>query len=145
MQSPRPAGRRRRSRGFTLVEIMIAGAILGFGLLTAAAMQLRAMSGGSQGRHSTTASVIARDQMETFQRLAWGSAPLAATGWTAPVTVDAVPDGGTGTEQSYLVSWRITDVDPNWIKNLDVRVTWSEPSFANRTVTFSSTRYNDPW
>jgi hypothetical protein len=43
------------------------------------------------------------------------------------------------------VSWRITDVDPSWIKNVDVRVAWNEPSVAGRTLTLSSTRYNDPW
>jgi type IV pilus assembly protein PilV len=137
---------RTRAEGFTLLEIMITLAILGFGLLAMAAMQITAMSGGRAGRHTTQAGVVARDQMETFQRVAWGSAQLAATaGWTAPVTVNNTPDGGAGAEQSYAVSWRVTNVDPSWIKNVDVRVTWSEPNFAGRTLTISSTRYNDPW
>ena len=137
---------RTRAEGFTLLEIMITLAILGFGLLAMAAMQITAMSGGRAGRHTTQAGVVARDQMETFQRVAWGSAQLAATaGWTAPTTVNNTPDGGAGAEQSYAVSWRVTNVDPSWIKNVDVRVTWSEPNFAGRTLTISSTRYNDPW
>jgi len=138
--------RRARAEGFTLLEIMITLAILGFGLLAMAAMQMTAMSGGRAGRHTTQAGVVARDQMETFQRVAWGSAQLAATaGWTAPVAVNNTPDGGAGAEQSYAVSWRVTNVDPSWLKNVDVRVTWSEPNFAGRTLTISSTRYNDPW
>ena len=137
----------RRETGFTMFEVVIAMAILGFGLLGVALMQLQAMNGGRAGRHTTQAAVIARDQMETFQRVAWGSPQLAATaGWSAPVTVNNQPDGGAGgTEQSYAVTWRVRDVDPNWVKNVDVRVTWSEPTFANRTLTISSTRYNDPW
>ncbi len=135
-----------RADGFTLLEVMIALAILGFGLLTMALLQLTAMNGGRAGRHATQAAVVARDQMETFQRVAWADASLVATaGWTAPVTVNNVPDGGPGTEQSYAVTWRITNVDPSWIKNVDVRVTWNEPSFPGRTLTISSTRYNDPW
>lgn len=135
---------RGRTQGFTLVEVMIALVILAFGLLAMAAMQLTAMSGGRAGRHSTQAAVVARDQMETFQRLAW--ATVAPTGgWTAPITVSSVPDGGPGTEQSYALTWRITNVDANWIKNVDVRVTWNEPNFTGRTLTLSSTRYNDPW
>ncbi len=35
---------------------------------------------------------------------------------------------GAAAEQSYAVTWRITNVDPSWIKNVDVRVTWNEPS-----------------
>ena len=137
---------RARPEGFTLLEIMIALAILGFGLLAMAAMQITAMSGGRAGRHTSQAAVVARDQMETFQRVAWNSAQLTATvGWSAPITVNNTPDGGAGAEQSYAVSWRVTNVDPNWIKNVDVRVTWSEPNFAGRTLTISSTRYNDPW
>ena len=141
------APRSTREAGFTILEIMIAMSILAFGLLSVALMQLQAVNGSRSGRHTTQASVIARDQMETFQRLAWGAAQLAPTaGWSAPVTVDNQPDGGGGgPEQSYSVAWRVTDVDPAWIKNVDVRVTWNEPSFPNRTLTISSTRYNDPW
>ena len=105
-----PRALRARAEGFTLLEIMIALAILGFGLLAMAAMQITAMSGGRAGRHTTQAAVMARDQMETFQRVAWSSAQLAATaGWSAPITVDNTPDGGAGAEQSYAaVSRRVT-------------------------------------
>ncbi len=145
-RAERACGPQSRSQGFTMIEVMIALAILGFGLLAMAVMQIQALSGGRAGRHTTQAAVIARDQMETFQRLAWADAQLAQTaGWTAPVAVDNVPDGGGGIEQSYAVTWRITDVDPNWMKNVDIRVTWNEPNFAGRTLTISSMRYNDPW
>ena len=132
--------------GFTLIEIMIALVILGFGLLAMALMQITAMNGGRAGRHSTQAAVIARDRMEMFQRLSWADAQLAQTGgWTAPITLNNTPTEAATPEQAYQVSWRITDADPNWVKNVDVRVTWSEPNFANRTMTISSLRYNDPW
>lgn len=136
--------------GFTMIEVMIALVILGFGLLTMALMQLQALSGGRAGRHSSQAAVIARDQMETFQQLFWTDAGLdlrlvQTAGWTAPVTVNRQPTGGAGVEQAYNVSWRITDVDAAWLKNVDVRVTWNEANFANRTVTISGVRYKDPW
>lgn len=141
-----PVVRARGAGGFTLLEVMIAMVILGFGLLTMALMQLTAMNGGRAGRHSTQAAVMARDQLETFQRLAWADPQLGATGgWTAPVAVDVTPDGAAGPEQSYALSWRIADTTPSWIKSIDVRVTWNEPNFNGRTLTISSTRYNDPW
>lgn len=143
------AARRRRDGGFTLVEVMIAMAVLAVGLLSVALMQLQALQGGRQGRHSTQAAVIARDQMETFQRLAWNDPQLNPTGgWTAPVVVQnqvVAADTGAAVEESYSVTWRIADVDPNWTKNVDVRVSWNPPIGPARTVTISSVRYNDPW
>jgi prepilin-type N-terminal cleavage/methylation domain-containing protein len=143
------AGRAGNS-GFTLIEVMIALVILGFGLLVMALMQLQALSGGRAGRHSSQAAVIARDQMEDFQQFNWTDAAVDArllqtAGWTAPVVVNRQLDGGAGVEQAFNVSWRVTDVEANWLKNVDVRVTWSEPNFANRTVTISGVRYKDPW
>jgi len=136
----------RRRGGFTLIEVMIAVAILGFGLLTMAVMQLTAMNGGRAGRHTTQAAVVARNQMEIFQRLAWTDPGIVATaGWTAPVVVTTTPTGAAAAEQTYNVTWRITDLDPNWIKNVDIRITWNEPRFANKTLTISGVRYNDPW
>ena len=51
--------RKRESSGFTLLEIMIALALLGIGLLSLAAMQLTAMQYGARGRHLTKAAAVA--------------------------------------------------------------------------------------
>ena len=151
----RRIAKRSRARGagdsgFTLIEVMIAMLILGFGLIVMALMQLQAMSGGRAGRHSSQAAVIARDQMEDFQQFNWTDVAIDArliqtAGWTAPVIVNRQLDGVAGVEQAFSVAWRVTDVEAAWLKNVDVRVTWSEPNFANRTVTISGVRYKDPW
>jgi prepilin-type N-terminal cleavage/methylation domain-containing protein len=60
---------RRRSEGFTLIEVVVAMGILATGLLAVSAAQLYAMRGGRQGRHTTDAAEIAQSQIENFQRM----------------------------------------------------------------------------
>ncbi len=141
-------GRRRRSaRGFTLLEVMIALGILAVGLLSVAAAQLYAMRGGSSGRHSSRAAVVAHSQLENFQRIAFSDAGLAATGGVfvaAPTPIDTVvqtPDGNA-VEMTYTLSWRIADLDAAR-KSIDVRVTWNEPNRPGRQLVLSTVRHND--
>ena len=141
----RRRGRRRPAApGFTLLEVMIAMTILAVGLLALAAMQLHAMRGGAQGRHSTRAAAVARDQMETFQRMPWaGMGPTA--GWLAGPNVTTTVQSPTGprVEETYGLAWRITDVVPGFTRAVDVRVTWTEDDSGNaKQMLLSSIRYN---
>jgi prepilin-type N-terminal cleavage/methylation domain-containing protein len=138
---PRRAGARA---GFTLVEVTIALGILAVGMLSLALMQLHAMRAGSQGRHTSQAAVVARDQLERFQRLNWADMGPTA-GWTAPVNVTNVVQATPANriEQTYRVQWRITDLVAGRTRNVDVRVAWNEAEQNNpKTLTFSSVRYN---
>jgi prepilin-type N-terminal cleavage/methylation domain-containing protein len=128
---------RRRSGGFTLIEAMIAMSILALGLLALAAMQLHAMKGGASGRNTSEAAMIAQTQMERLQRETWTN--VAPTGgWTTPLN----QTGSGQTNLSYSVDWRIADVVVGSTRSIDVRVTWDEPDRPDRTVAFSSMRFN---
>jgi prepilin-type N-terminal cleavage/methylation domain-containing protein len=134
---------RRRSGGFTLLEIAIALAVFAVGALGLAALQLHAMRSGSSGRHATHAASIAQSRMEQLQRLRWTDLATTGGAFTAPVTVNHTVQADVDqTEMAYAVAWRVADVAAGWTRSIDVRVTWDEPDRAGRSVVLSSLRFN---
>jgi prepilin-type N-terminal cleavage/methylation domain-containing protein len=135
---------RRRTGGFTLVEVMIVIGILTFGLLALSAMQIQAMHGGDRGRHATNAAAVAESRMEQLQQDPWTS--VAATGGFVadPVEQNNVQTdvGSSINEIAYNVSHQITDVEASFTRAIDVQVSWTEEGGENRSVTLSSIRYN---
>jgi prepilin-type N-terminal cleavage/methylation domain-containing protein len=132
-------------RGFTIIEVMIVVAMLTFGLLSLSAMQIHAMKGGNQGRHATRAAALAESEMEFLQYASWTSGAIdPTTGWTAPEPrqTDVQVDGGTGTEQDYSLSYRITDLEPTFTRAIDIEVSWVEPGGKVRSIILSSIRFN---
>lgn len=153
VQLIRRARRQRATRGFTLLEVMVAMGILASGLLAVSAAQLYAMRGGKTGRHTTDAAEVAQQQIEKMQRLAWADLELASTGgaW-APVPAlvrnnDIATTAAPVTEQGYSLQWRVTDtIGPSgavFLKTIDVRVQWDEPNRPGRSYTVSTMRHND--
>ena len=135
---------RRRSGGFTLVEVMIVIGILSFGLLALSAMQIKAMHGSDRGRHATNAAAVAESRMEQLQQ-----APSTAIAVTGGFVNDPAEqhniqlDGGSSlAERTYNVSHQITDVEASFTRAIDVRVSWIEEGGETRSVTLSSVRYN---
>ncbi len=159
-RTPRRSHRGARgSAGLTLVEVMMALAILSVGMLAMLAMQVHAMRGGKIGRHVTQGAQIARDRMEFFHRVQWNDPDLAdTTGWMMAgeiinYQVETLGGGTFRNEQRYQVDWNVQDVafDPAApgvpiLKQIDVRVTWNEPSdppgMAPRRFAATSMRYN---
>ena len=146
--------RRRRSAGFSLIEVMVAMAILGFGMLTLAAMQLHALSQGSAGRHTGDASATARSYLEQAHRLPWATltaardnGPWTNVFWpavtdTVNVVVDAPGGVSASTEHSYNVVWNVTDINA-CLRNVEIRVAWAEDGRSTpKTLTLATRRYN---
>lgn len=121
--------RRRTRRGFSMIEMMFALAILAGGLLAMLTAQIQALKQGKYGRHTTEAAQIARDQMELLLRLPWTDGAVQPTAWTAPapVTLDFQNEQGAVLQQQFDLSYRVTTAafDAN-VRTIDIEVQWVE-------------------
>lgn len=121
----------RKSGGMTLVETTIALGILAVGMLAMMAAQATSLQQNNQGRHTTEAAQIARDQLEFIQRLPWTHASvLPSAGWQAARTVTQTVQRANGqagtTEESFTTDWRVqAGSNPN-LRRVEVRIQWTE-------------------
>ena len=135
---------KRTSGGFTLLEVLVTLAVLAVGLLALLIMQVYALSGGPQSRHSTTGSMIARDQIELIQRMPFSDTNLQPTTWTTvpwltggQLPIRVTQPGGDITENTYTIFYRVL-AGPGGnadLRFVDVEVTWEEKDVANNRPT----------
>ena len=104
-------------KGFTLVETLMAIAIISIGLLGLAALQTNAITGNSKNQKQTMAILLAENKIEDYKNNLWNSTPPPAT------------ETETGTTLSpWGIFTRTTDVQLNTpspgIASVRVRVAW---------------------
>lgn len=141
--------RRRISRedGFSLLEVMIAAAILATGLLAIALAQVSALKMGSRSKHLSEAVYLAQEQIETFQALPATDATFstAVTDFDDPVgrilaggdseygTVAWNPEQG-GDQTVFTRRWTIEPNTPSaGMSRVTVEIQWSEDGGATTT------------
>lgn len=135
--------------GFSLIEMMIAMVVLGFGLLGMLMMQARAMDTSTQGRETSSALAVARNAFEQIPRVPFSALPADDT-WRSPAWIQnagllpgdpALPNGvigervtnGSGTDsfhQLYRVWYRV-GADPSpvpdaRVRAVEVEVIWDD-------------------
>lgn len=149
-----PESTRRPRAGFSLIEVMIALAILAFGILAMTVMQLEALRQGGAGRHTTEAAAVGRTYLEQTQRLPFATLDgLKDTGWLTPAwsgarssfdTALTNPTGATAIEHSYQVAWRVSSVPATvCILDVEMQVSWPETNVTgNKTLVLATRRYN---
>lgn len=78
MRNPVSHNAARAESGYTLIEVMIAMAILGIGLLSIAVAQITAMKVSSRSKNLQQAMFLAREQLDDLEALQPGDPLLAA-------------------------------------------------------------------
>lgn len=104
------------SKGFSLLEVMIALLILFVGLLGAASMQISSIHGNAMANKMTEASVIASGRAEMLLSLDFDSVALVdgsetVDGYGVTWVVKEGAGGANTRDITVMVSWRMGDKD----------------------------------
>jgi type IV pilus assembly protein PilV len=104
------------TRGFTLLEVMIALVILTIGLLGLASLQVMSIKGNSYGQQMTVASTFAQNKLEELRRTT-----LVDGTFSDPVT----DQNGI----RYTRTWTVTIDSPQTGANsVVITITWTGPT-----------------
>jgi prepilin-type N-terminal cleavage/methylation domain-containing protein len=108
-------------RGFTLVEALLAVAIIGIALVALSAMIPSSIFGVQQGKQASTATFLADQRLEQVKNAQWSAAPAVDSLGLSPSSASPPQAGGSVTfpdenpipgYQGYRRTVRIIDVSP---------------------------------
>lgn len=143
----------RGQSGFTLLEVMIAFAILSVGVLSIGMGQLSALKLTSTSKNSQQAMYLAEELMETFHSLPFSPGPPWGPTFFTTAVVDQTnpanatlpgnphaPLGPANPDQlSYRRSWTIApNQAPHNLTEITVMVTWNNSNGIERTAILQS-------
>ncbi len=122
-------------RGFTLLEVMVAAALLAVGILGLLPLFYRATAGTAGATRMTEATNLAEAKLWELTRLPFDASALAAGSFNEATNLDFTGSGGAGVafgakDGSFARSWTIEEktVDPGSavvdFKQITVQVTW---------------------
>lgn len=122
------AGRSSRVQGVSLIEVMIALAILGYGMLGVAAAQISAFKATDQSRERMLAHALAQQQLEQFQEMSSTSLEVVRTdgGYPNDPLNPIDPDPNDAMQMAFNRSWTITpDTPEDDVYTIMVSVGWT--------------------
>lgn len=144
----------RRQEGFSLIEVLIALAILAVGLLGLALFQTTAIKGNAIAAKWTVASELAQDRLERFRHLDWttiqSSVPAGFVPGTPPLPSAYASLGGSVGDNTAVrgtTYYRVWDVTPatttaNSFTTITVWCCWRDKSSIWHNVMFVTQRTN---
>ena len=127
----------KRNKGFTLVEVLIAMAIFAIGILAVAKMQMWNVKNNTTGNIRTTATMLARAQMEELKSVADVTTLVSNADPNNPVDEDGNAGG------IYTRTWTVTNpLGGSDSRQIVVTVSWSRWGQNRSVVLTSITRGN---
>jgi type IV pilus assembly protein PilV len=138
-----------KEQGYTLLEVLIALGILGFGLLAVASMQATAIKANAVASNMSQALTVAEAKAEELMNLPYDHSFLSDTdsdGTDQDADDDGIDDDGgnfglddvagadgTQTKGIYAIYWNVAMDEPaSNSKKIRVMVTWTERGKSKR-------------
>ncbi|MCZ2291399.1 MAG: prepilin-type N-terminal cleavage/methylation domain-containing protein [Burkholderiales bacterium] len=147
--SSRGPGHRSRSRGVSLIEAIVALAVMGFGMLGIAAMQSSLRQNSDTARQRAEATRLASEAIEAMRsysvvNTAGGKIAYAdlVTGVAAPQL--ALPSTIAGTNATYTRTVEVSDTDAQNRKTVFVKITWDDRSGQPQELVLSTEIHRSP-
>jgi prepilin-type N-terminal cleavage/methylation domain-containing protein len=120
-----------KTRGFTLIEVLVTALILTTGLLGTLGLATGVIRGNFFSKNLTSATAIAQSQLEAVQNRGY----LNATTTFFPATAVTVSMGNA----NFVRTTTITNDSPSAnMKTILVTVTWAESNNASRSVSLQT-------
>lgn len=127
--------RSSRVQGVSLIEVMIALAVLGYGMLGVAAAQISAFQSTDQSRQRMIANGLAQQQLEIFREMSTTSLEVIRTdaGYPNDPLNPIDPDPNDVMQMAFNRTWTITpDTPENDVYTILVTVGWTNSKGAQR-------------
>jgi len=119
--------------GFSLIELLIAMAILALSMLAAASMQFGSIRNNASGNMVTQANMLAKAQMEILKNTVDITTLVAGEQYN--IGADGQPGG------IYNRSWTVTNLGTS-ARRITVTVEWSKRGQSRSIILSSNTRGN---
>jgi type IV pilus assembly protein PilV len=120
-----------RTRGFTLIEVLVTALLLTLGLLGTLGLTTGVIRGNFFSKNLTSATVIAESQLEVVQN----KGHVNATTTNFPAAAVTLSMGNV----NFARTTTITDDSPSAnMKTISVTVTWTEANNAARSVSLQT-------
>ncbi len=128
-------GRDECEEGFTLLEVMIAMALLSVGLLAVATAQIHAMNGTMRSKQLTRSMHLAHDQMEAFHTMPQASLPASGNDANNPIDPDPNDSDVTVFNRSWVMEANTPSIG---VTRMTVNVSWTDKLGINRVTAVQS-------